>query len=109
MPHASRITPRAPEKLLLAFRILRIASRGLRQTPEARIGIRAIEGRASHEPFSPGEIAAEINRRFAPRLGWEVDVRQISMSLRWMAGTGRTALVERGHQGKQSRYVRAED
>ncbi len=67
---------------------------------------RAVETQAPGETFGPGEITAEINRRFAPRLGRKVDIRQVSVSLRWMADTGRIARVNPGHQRKQSRYAR---
>ncbi|HEX4496628.1 MAG TPA: hypothetical protein VIE43_13230 [Thermoanaerobaculia bacterium] len=68
---------------------------------------RAVQTKTPGEAFGPGEITAEINRRFAPRLGRKVDIRQVSVSLRWMADTGRISRVSPGHQRKQSRYARA--
>jgi hypothetical protein len=59
------------------------------------------------EAFGPVDLAAEINRRFAGRLGWKVDARQVSVVLRWMAGTGRVVRTGRGRQKRQSKYVRA--
>lgn len=70
------------------------------------LAARAIERKAPGEIFGPVEIAAEINRRFAARLGWEVDVRQVSVVLRWMASTGRVVRTKQGHQRKQSQYSR---
>ena len=67
---------------------------------------RAIEGKAPGETFGPVDIAAEINQRFAAQLKREVDARQVSVVLRWMAKTGRIVRTKKGHQRKQSKYSR---
>jgi hypothetical protein len=72
-----------------------------------RLAAQVIEGKGPHEPFTPGQIADEVNRRFAPRLGWTVDVRQISVALRWLAANGRIVLTEQGRQHRQSKFARA--
>jgi hypothetical protein len=77
-----------------------------RKLSTSYLATRVIEGKAPDEPFGPKEVAAEINRRFAARLGRTVDVRQVSVALRWMADTGRIARAEKGHQRRQSKYTR---
>ena len=69
---------------------------------------RVIERKAPQETFGPLEIATEINRRFAGRLGRTVDARQVSVTLRWMAATGRIVRTGKGIGRRSSRYSRPE-
>ena len=77
-----------------------------RKLSTSYLATRVIEGKGPHEPFGPKDVAAEINRRFAARLRRTVNVRQVSMALRWMVDTGRIVRTEKGHQRRQSMYTR---
>ena len=69
---------------------------------------RVVERKAPQETFGPLEIATEINRRYAGRLGRTVDARQVSVTLRWMAATGRIVRTGKGHGRRSSKYSRSE-
>jgi hypothetical protein len=69
---------------------------------------RVVEGKAPQETFGPLEIANEVNQRFAGRLGWTVDARQVSVTLRWMAASGRLVQARKGHGRRSSKYSRPE-
>jgi len=68
--------------------------------------VKVIEGKGAQEPFGPREITEELNRRFSGRLRKTIDARQVSVSLRWLAGTGRIFRLERGRPHWESKYVR---
>lgn len=70
---------------------------------------RVIEGKSPQEAFGPVDVAAEINRRFTPRLNQkkDYDARQVSVVLRWMVKTGRIVRTQKGRPWNQSTYVRA--
>ncbi len=44
--------------------------------------------------------------RASARLKDPVDVRQVSVALRWLAANGHIVLTEQGRQHRQSRYAR---
>ncbi|MFL6197086.1 MAG: hypothetical protein ACJ75H_23070 [Thermoanaerobaculia bacterium] len=67
---------------------------------------RVVEAIPPDERFGPRAVTAEVNRRFAAKLGRPVEVSHVSVSLRWLADTGRIFLVERGRQKKESKYSR---
>jgi hypothetical protein len=67
---------------------------------------RVIEGKGAQEPFGPRAIAEEVNRRFAGRLQQAVDMRQVSVSLRWFAGNRSIFRLEKGRPHWESKYVR---
>lgn len=67
---------------------------------------RVISGLPPDRPFGPREIMEEVNRRYAGRLGGPVDMRKVSVSLRWLAGTGRIHKAWRGRPHKESKYLR---
>jgi len=67
---------------------------------------KVISGFPPDRPFGPREVAAEINRRFSERLGGPVSVRQVSVSLRWMARTRRIYRIARGKPHHGAQYVR---
>lgn len=56
--------------------------------------------------FGPNEVTEEVNRHFAGRLGGPVEVRQVSVALRWLAANRQIALAARGRQRKESKYAR---
>ena len=68
--------------------------------------VKVIEGMGAQAPFGPREITEEVNRRFSERLRKTVDIRQVSVSLRWLAGTGRIFRQEKGRPHWESKYVR---
>jgi hypothetical protein len=63
---------------------------------------RAVEGGGLEEPFSPVEVAAETNRRFANHLNRPVAARTASDTLRRLLAMGKVRLVR---EGKGSRYA----
>lgn len=67
---------------------------------------RVVQDRAPEEPFDLREIHAEVNRRFAARLKRPLAARQVSVSLRWLATTGRIYRLEKGRPHAASKYVR---
>jgi hypothetical protein len=67
---------------------------------------RVVQDRAPGEPFDLRAIHAEVNRRFATRLKKPLDARQVSVSLRWLAATGRIVRLEKGRPHAASKYVR---
>jgi len=71
-----------------------------------KLVVRVIEGKGSQEPFGPREIAEEINRRFGEKLKKQVDVPQVSVSLRWLASTRRVFRLKKGRPHSGSQYVR---
>lgn len=68
--------------------------------------VKVIEGKGAQEPFGAREITEELNRRFSGRLRKKIDARQVSVSLRWLAGTGRIFRLEKGRPHWESKYVR---
>lgn len=68
--------------------------------------IKVIEGKEAHAPFGPREITEEVNQRFSARLRKTVEMPQVSVSLRWLAGTGRIARLAKGRPHWESKYVR---
>jgi hypothetical protein len=67
---------------------------------------RVVQDMAAEEPFDLRSIHAEVNRRFAARLKKPLDARQVSVSLRWLAATGRIVRLEKGRPHSASKYVR---
>jgi hypothetical protein len=67
---------------------------------------RVVADRAAGEPFGPRVIGEEVNRRFARRLKKPLDLRQVSVSLRWLVADGRIRKLETGRPHHESRYVR---
>src|ERR1700709_1159281 len=71
-----------------------------------RLVARVIEDRSPEEPFGPRVITEEVNRRFAARLKTPLDMRQVSMALRWLVAGGRIVQHEKGRPHWESKYVR---
>ncbi len=71
-----------------------------------KLVVKVIEGKGAQEPFGPREIAEEINRRFGGKLKKQVEVPQVSVSLRWLASTQRVFRLEKGRPHSGSQYVR---
>jgi hypothetical protein len=71
-----------------------------------KLVVKVIEGKGPQEPFGPREIAEEINRRFGGKLKKQVDVPQVSVSLRWLASTRRVFRLKKGRPHSGSQYVR---
>jgi hypothetical protein len=71
-----------------------------------KLVVKVIEGKGLQEPFGPREIAGEINRRFGGKLKKQVEVPQVSVSLRWLASTQRVFRLEKGRPHSGSQYVR---
>jgi hypothetical protein len=67
---------------------------------------RVVQDQGPEEPFALRSIHAEVNRRFAARLKQPLSGRQVSVSLRWLAATGRIVRLEKGRPHSSSRYVR---
>jgi hypothetical protein len=67
---------------------------------------RVVEDRALDETFGPREIAEEVNRRFARRLKKPLDMRQVSVSLRWLVSDGQIFKLAKGRPHHESRYAR---
>jgi hypothetical protein len=67
---------------------------------------RVVEDRAAEEPFGPRAITEEVNRRFAARLRAPLDMRQVSVALRWLVAGGRIVQQEKGRPHWESKYVR---
>ena len=67
---------------------------------------KVISGLPPARPFGPREVMEEVNRRYSGRLGGPVDMRKVSVSLRWLADTGRIHRAFRGRPHKESKYVR---
>ncbi len=68
--------------------------------------VKVIEGKGEQQPFGPREITEELNRRFSGRLRKTIDARQVSVSLRWLAATGRIFRLEKGRPHWESKYLR---
>jgi hypothetical protein len=71
-----------------------------------RLVARVVEDRAPEVPFGPRAITEEVNRRFAARLKAPLDMRQVSVSLRWLVADGRIVQQEKGRPHSESKYVR---
>ena len=71
-----------------------------------RLVARVIEDRSPAEPFGPRVITEEVNRRFAARLRTPLDMRQVSVALRWLVADGRIVQHEKGRPHQESKYVR---
>lgn len=67
---------------------------------------KAIEGMPPGQPFGPQAVMEEVNRRYAGRLRRPVDMRQVSVSLRWLAATGRIVRLQKGRPHWESKYAR---
>jgi hypothetical protein len=67
---------------------------------------RVVEDKAPDELFDLRSIHAEVNRRFAARLKTPLAARQVSVSLRWLAATGRIFRLEKGRPHSASKYAR---
>jgi hypothetical protein len=67
---------------------------------------RVVADRAPDQPFGPRVIGEEVNRRFAARLKKPLDLRQVSVSLRWLVTDGQIRKLETGRPHHESRYVR---
>jgi hypothetical protein len=67
---------------------------------------RVVEDRSPGEPFGPRVITEEVNRRFAARLKTPLDMRQVSVALRWLVADGRIVQHEKGRPHWESKYVR---
>ncbi len=68
--------------------------------------VKVIEGKEAQEPFGSREVTEEINRRFGKRRRKTIDPRQVSVSLRWLASTGRIFRLAKGRPHWESKYVR---
>ena len=66
----------------------------------------AVAGPELPEPFSPGAVAAEANRRFADRLQKPIGVRTASDTLRQMVAEGSVQLARKGGAAHQALYKR---
>src|SRR5436305_2204327 len=79
-----------------------------RKIPISQLVQRVIERKGPQEAFGPVDVAAEINRRYGPRLQLKkgYDPRQVSVVLRWMAKRGRVARTQKGRPWSGSQYVR---
>jgi hypothetical protein len=95
-----------------------LATRKLPSEPARRFGQRSrfsintavfqvVSGKAPHEPFGPGAVTAEVNRRFQESLGRAVEERQVSVALRFLAAGGHIVLLEKGGSHRGARYARA--
>jgi len=69
---------------------------------------RVIESKGLQEPFGPRTIAAEVNAAFKGVLKRPMSERQASISLRFLATTGRIVRLEKGRPFHEAQYVRAE-
>jgi hypothetical protein len=67
---------------------------------------KVVSGLPPDQPFGPREVMQEVNRRYAERLGGPVDMRKVSVSLRWLADTGHIHRAYRGRPHKESKYLR---
>jgi hypothetical protein len=75
--------------------------------PSINLAVQKVVSRLPPDrPFGPREVMEEVNRRYAGRLGGPVDMRKVSVSLRWLADTGRIHRAFRGRPHKESKYVR---
>lgn len=103
--HAAKLAARLPQALPPPSADLPVG----RKLSISYLVNRVVETKAPGEAFGPVDVAAEINRRFTPRLNRKkgYDPRQVSVVLRWMAKTGRIARAQKGRPRHQSTYVRA--
>ena len=69
---------------------------------------RVIESKGLQEPFGPRTIAAEVNAAFRDVLKRPMSERQASISLRFLATTGRIVRLAKGRPFHEAQYVRAE-
>jgi hypothetical protein len=67
---------------------------------------KVIEGLSPDEPFGPRQVTDEVNRRFAAKLGRTVEMAHVSVSLRWLARTGRIFRLQGGRPHQESKYAR---
>ncbi len=66
-----------------------------------------VERKAPHERFGSRSIAAEVNQLLGDRPRRRVvNLRQVSVSLRWLAKKGRIFRFDPGRPHKEAQYVR---
>jgi hypothetical protein len=69
---------------------------------------RVIESKGLREPFGPRTIAAEVNAAFKDVLKRPMSERQASISLRFLAATGRIVRLAKGRPFHEAQYTRVE-